>query len=469
MDEATRITMKKFLLLILVAYCVGVSSFTVVVGVAGDNDPSCRSSKSSAHFSDSTKTMSSNNKSKSRLSSASTQSIDATCTETRLPWRDTNYSPLTGNELRTMAVEAAMREEEEQWEDGVDDVFLDVPGVAWMEHLNLIVGHRSEDRKVAEAFYIDVMGMTPDKSTSFHVNLGRQQFHLATPKQEDEIPHRIHGSVGIVVPDLEVLWGRLTATRDDDEGLFGDTLFDFYREDGATTTTIHVRCPWGNVFRCYSSSDRGIGVLQSEVEKSPQKMSNLHASHIGVHGADKMGVLSVGQPGIRYVEFILPVGAKAEKVCEFYKQTLHTQASVATAPDSGANCCLVSVGPGVHLVYVEAPSSLSSSSTTSNGDIERELFRKMVGIHVCIYVHNFHGLYKRLKNKSLIWTNPRFTRLDRCDTWEDSRKSRTLRFKHVIDETNSDSNEPIVLMTLEHETRALRHGQFMKAPYYVPK
>ena len=78
-------------------------------------------------------------------------------------------------------IEAALQEEDEEFKDGDsdgDDTFLDVPGVAWMEHLNLIVGHGSEDRGKAEAFYLDVMGMTPDKSGSFHVNLGRQQFHL---------------------------------------------------------------------------------------------------------------------------------------------------------------------------------------------------------------------------------------------------------------------------------------------------
>jgi len=186
----------------------------------------------------------------------------------------------------------------------------------------------------------------------------------------------------------------------------------------------------------------------------------------------------VGEPGIRYVEFVLPVGSTASKVCEFYRRNLKTQASVAKSPTSGTNCCLVSVGPGIHLVYVEAPSSLSTTTAENISKVERELFSRMEGVHLCIYVHNFHGLYKRLGSQKLLWTNPRFTRLDKCDTWEDSRKSRTLRFKHVIDidtndggDTNNKNDEqpPTVLMELEHETRALRHGQFMKVPYYVPK
>jgi hypothetical protein len=294
--------------------------------------------------------------------------------------------------------------------------------------------------------------------------MGRQQFHLATPKEDDEIPHRIHGSFGLVVPDLDTLWERLQIARKDYDGAnnygFRDTLFDFYKEEGENgdTTVIHVRCPWGNVFRCFSVSDRGSSLLRSQVEKSPQKMTNLHSSQIGVHGADKMGVLSVGEPGIRFVEFVLPAGVRAEQVCDFYKQTILCPACVGTSA-SGVHCCLVSVGPGIHLVFVEA---LHAESPASK-DAERDIFLSMKGIHICIYAHNFYGLYRRLQDRSLIWTNPRFTHLDKCDTWEDAKKSRTLRFKHIVDPDNK------LLMELEHETRPLRHGQFMKVPYYVPK
>ena len=379
-------------------------------------------------------------------------------------------------------VEAALKEEDESFADGEadDDDFLDVPGVAWMEHLNLIVG---DDRSVAEAFYIGVLGMTADKSKSFHVNLGRQQFHLATPqKSNDEIPHRIHGSVGLVVPDLEALWDRLgEAVRDgddDDNGNgnnrhdFRGTLFDYYREtaeDG--DSTVHVRCPWGNVFRCYSAGARGRDGSAPAADStataalSPQKMTNLHARVIGVHGADKMGVLGVGQPGIRYVEFVLPVGVRAEQVRSFYRETLRCPATVLSATGGGAKACLVSVGPGVHLVFPEAS---TASTGTPTADDERELYRKMKGIHICIYAHGFRGLYRRLSERSLVWTNPRFTRLDSCDTWEDAKRSRTLRFRHIVDVDADAEPDRGVLMELEHETRPLRHGQFMKVPHYVP-
>lgn len=362
-----------------------------------------------------------------------------------MPWRDTNKSPLTGDDLRTIVLEASQLEAEEN-----NDDYLDVPGVAWLEHINLIVGETSEDRAVAEDFYLNVMGFTPDKGKSFHVNMGRQQFHLATPKRDDEVAHRIHGSVGLAVPDLDALWDRLVETKTNN-GLKG-TLFDFYKEEpeGASSLPIiHVRCPWGNVFRCYSANDRG-PPSSTTVTESPQKMTNLHSN--GGYGADKMGVLAVGEPGIRYIEFLCPKGVSADQICSCYQTNLHCPSRVIASSDT--RCCVVSVGSSVHLVFVE--------TDTEHDD---DAWTLMKGIHICIYTHEFRALYHRLAEKSLIWTNPRFTHLDTCDTWEEAKQSRTLRFRHLIGTDDTSST----LMELEHETRPLRHGQFMKVPYYIPK
>jgi len=423
--------------------------------------------------------------------SASNTQLSTAATSTKLmalPWRDTNHSPLSGKELRNIVVEATLREER----NDEDDAFLDVPGVAWLEHINLIVGNKSEDRALAEAFYLDVMGMTPDKGKSFHVNLGRQQFHLATPTRDDEIPHRIHGSVGLAVPDTGTLRERLEAAKEDAEAAntlgFGDTLFDWYIERGDVDEeeTIHVRCPWGNVFRCYSANARGPSPgLSSEepAEESQQKMTTLHSPGIGLHGGDKMGVLSLGQPGIRYIELLCPEGVRAEQICMFYKEIVRTPAfvtSVKRKTQPELESCVVSVGPGIHLVFVET----IPSSGEDDAAIEEDAFRMTKGIHVCIYAHDFHRLYQRLAARSLVWTNPRFVYLDTCDTWEKAKKSRTLRFRHIVDiDTDTDGadgdgdgdsdgtrcNTKSVLMELEHETRPMRHGQFMKVPYYVPK
>ena len=78
----------------------------------------------------------------------------------------------------------------------------------------------------------------------------------------------------------------------------------------------------------------------------------------------------------------------------------------------------------------------------------------------------------KLSSLNLICTNPRFVHLDTCNTWEEARDSRTLRFKDVIDLLNNDDgddNNTNKILELEHEVRPLRHGQYMKVPYYVPE
>ena len=464
----------------------------------------------------------------------------------RLPWRDKNRSPLTGIDLRDLVLEASINDEsnDDDDDDGTSNSFLDVPGIAFLEHINLIVG--GTDRTMAENFYIDVMGMTKDKSKSFHVNIGRQQFHLSVPNNNnnnnkderdvDEIPHRIYGSIGLAVPDLQSLKERLmhaknvnddatincarSNTTTDTNNYFSNTLFDFYEEEQSyvvdtnadtdddnikttTTTTrkvhvITVRCPWGNVFRCYSAHDRGLpsrGLPSSSSSSLPllssQKMTNLHSSQIGQHGPDRMGVLSVGQPGIRFLELLCPYGT-TKKIYDFYRQLLHcsctlfsTKSTTTTATTIITACCAVSVGPGVHLVFVEEEEkkeSLSELMPTSTSS----MMTMMQGVHICIYVHDFYGLYNRLSERSLIWTNPRFTHLDSCSTWEEAKHSRTLRFRYIFDintnnaakdiisknnSTKDNKNEDTkeIILELEHEVRPLRHGQFMKAPYYVPK
>jgi hypothetical protein len=495
-------------------------------------------------------------KTRSKSNSNNNMSTSPTQQQKELPWRDTNHSPLTGNDLRNLVIEASIleEEEEEETEDDDDDSFLNVPGIAWLEHINLIVG--GNDRQMATKFYIDIMGMTADKSKSFHVNLGRQQFHLAIPKKDDdddeeeEIPHRISGSIGIAVPDIYTLKERLIqAKKEKGNNSFHDTLFDFYEEeeeeekecvDGADTandtTIIIVRCPWGNIFRCYSANDRGrtttasslssslSSSLPSQSPPSKQKMTNLHSLQIGQHGPDKMGVLSVGQPGIRYIEFLCPYRS-SNQIYNFYRTILRCSCYCTNVNNNNKmiSCCVVSVGPGVHLVFVEESESESKSYSDNHSELSSSLLasksattpstdndnngintiptmnkKMMKGVHICIYVHDFYGLYNRLTDHSLIWTNPRFVHLDTCNTWEEAKKSRTLRFRYIIDindnnnednngnnnqknvESNNNKDNNLVgstsvgsnskiLMELEHEIRPIRHGQFMKVPFYAPK
>ena len=183
---------------------------------------------------------------------------------------------------------------------------------------------------------------------------------------------------------------------------------------------------------------------------------------------------ALGEPPCTPVPRLLLQHLKAEQICMFYKEIVRTPAfvtSVKRKTQPELESCVVSVGPGVHLVFVET----IPSSGEDDAAIEEDAFRMTKGIHVCIYAHDFHRLYQRLAARSLVWTNPRFVYLDTCDTWEDAKKSRTLRFRHVVDvddsdlEKENDHGDRTVLFELEHETRPLRHGQFMKVPHYEPK
>ena len=303
----------------------------------------------------------------------------------------------------------------------------DVTGILWLEHINLVVG----SRPLAERFYFDLLGFSKDKSPSFHCNLGQQQFHLA---ESGDPAQKVTGSIGLIVPSLETLRKRVDLVKEDLKG----TQFEIVQDAGDTMTII---CPWGNRLHLYDAEQESQSLKPTS--DSPQKMVKLHADG-GAYAANRMAVR--GQPGIRYIEITCRPGSTAA-ICDFYREMIGCSVS---KPQNGQ--AVVCVGPGVHLAYVEDESLQESDS------------KAMEGVHICVYAQGFKGLYDRLKSKNLIWTNPRFTHLDSCDTWEEALASRTLRFKDILDLSTGEK-----VMELEHETRPLRHGQYLKVPYYEPK
>ena len=305
-------------------------------------------------------------------------------------------------------------------------------GIVWLEHLNLVVGNMD----VAMKFYVDFLGFSRDSNPK-HVNIGQQQFHLAAT---DEPAQRITGSIGLTVPSLQNIKDRIERAQSDLEG----TLFAVNYESDKVMT---ISCPWGNEFHLYDISVDDDYSLSIEAANSPQKMVTMHANG-GAYGSHRMAVR--GQPGIRFVEFACPV-TTASPIAGFYKDVLKCNQVMTKTLDKDKECTIVGVGPGVHFVFVE------SSELTS------ESLDKMLGVHACIYIPNFESTYHELKDRSLIWSNPRFSHLDSCDTWEEACSSRTLRFKDVVDVKTGEK-----IIELEHETRPLSHGQYMKVPKYVP-
>lgn len=322
---------------------------------------------------------------------------------------------LGGQAIRKVVLEAAEHDVSQS---------LDLKGILWTEHLNLIVG----SKELAEYFYLSFLGFTRDAGKSFHVNLGQQQFHLA---ENGEPAQRIPGSIGLIVPSLDTLRDRIA----DAQEVLTDTQFAIELDDGECIT---LTCPWGNSFHVYSVDNYELTPTLS----TPRKMENLHAKG-GAYGSHRMAVR--GGPGIRFIEIACPTN-KSIAIAKFYRKMIGC--TVLETPEKAVVC----VGPGVHVVFVES------------NDLTEKDTKDMEGVHVCFYADDFEGIYQRLAARNLIWTNPRFHHLDSCDTWEQAAACRTLRFKDVID---LDSGEKI--LELEHETRPLRHGQYLKVPLYKPK
>jgi catechol 2,3-dioxygenase-like lactoylglutathione lyase family enzyme len=389
---------------------------------------------------------------------------------------------MTGNErlltlgapaLRQLVLEAAAREEEEAEN-------VDLMGIFWLEHINLVVGSSA----MAAYFYQDFLGLTRDPTARFHVNLGRQQFHL----DEGISPQVICGSIGLVVPSLRSLRNRLDEAtvrlRETQFRVIADHTTE--KNDEQQPQFMTISCPFGNIMHIYDLED---GSGSGDAPRRPAasggdgldnaqppcpKMVQLHARGGPYSHATRMGIHG-GQPGIRYIEIASPAGT-ADKIGHFYKQMLgcqvhHLQARGAGVADEDDHrqeqqqhsVVAVNAGPGVHLIFSEVGSSNDDDDDTTTYHQQR--LDQMKGMHICIYAAPvFRELYQRLAAQSLVWTNPRFTHLDRCDTVDEALAARTLRFKNIVDLESGK-----VLLELEHETRSTRHGQYLKVLSYEPK
>lgn len=341
------------------------------------------------------------------------------------------------NTLRNLVQEAAVNSQKQT---------LDLNGIAWLEHVNLVVG----DMSTATKFYIDFLGFTAEREPnpkSNHFNLGQQQFHLAAAN-DDEPPQRVTGSIGLTVPSLQRIRERVRDALSELKG----TLFSIVEDYNKDTMT--VTCPWGNTIHLYDIAIDEDHQSTDAASQSSQKMVKLHGEG-GAYGPHRMAVR--GNPGIRYVEIACRMGA-IDSIAEFYERMLGCHVTrtkaVPTSDSSTAGevgVAIVCVGPGVHMTFVE------------NEHLSDDIIKQMEGIHACIYVPNFQQKYNTLKEQNLIWTNPRFTHLDSCDTWEEALASRTFRFKDVFDIETGEK-----ILEFEHETRPMLHGQYMKVPPYVP-
>ena len=172
--------------------------------------------------------------------------------------------------------------------------------------------------------------------TNMWVNVGRSQFHL--PVGEAQL---LRGRVGLVIPDLDALMGRLEAVRQP----LGETKFGFAARDG----WVDVTSPWGNHIRCHRPDMR-------------------------------YGSITLGMP---YVELNVPVGA-ADGIARFYREIFMAPATVDGTGETPA--ARVSVGVRQELVFRETDAPLPAYD----------------GHHIQIYVANFSGPHAKLRDRGLI-------------------------------------------------------------------
>ena len=303
-----------------------------------------------------------------------------------------------------------------------EDDSLELPGITWLEHVNIVVG----DRDLAVAFYFDTLGCTLD-ANGRDANVGQQQFHINTSAAGDELPQVVGGCIGLAMPNLDGLRARCDAAT---SGPLAATLFR-WEDHGAF---VKVVCPWGNTFLVWDCASEAPTPGADGAPKLPT-MVNAHVGYDDCMAVRRGPHTGANGAGIRFVEFRC---RDAAKVANFYQKVFDSP--VLTAGDRAA----VAVGPSVHFLFSSAPMT----------DAELALHS---GVHVCVYISNFRRAYERLAAQKVIWTNPRFEHLDTCDSYEDAAASRQFRFKSVVD---LDTGEE--LLELEHETRTIRHFQFMK-------
>jgi len=323
-----------------------------------------------------------------------------------------------------------------------EDSDLEVRGIVWMEHVNLVTGGRA----LAEAFYLDGLGLTrdPDRVGGvLWVNVGpRQQLHLVDPAEGDAA-QVVDGCIGLALPDLPALLDRLRAVSPRlSEPAVPGSRFAFAELDGGA---VGVDCPWGNRFYVYSSAAEAPAAPPAERPAKRARRTVMEALHEHVDAG--MAVRAEGrEAGIRFVHWRC---AHAGHVASFYEEIFGSVVWRSADHALAAVC----VGPSVHLLFSSAPEPRDA-----------EAAKRAQGIHVCVYVCEFRRAHDRLRERGLIWTNPRWANLDSCDSFEDAAAGRQFRFK-LLKDTGSGED----LAELEHEVRSLRHLQFMKSVPYVAK
>lgn len=218
----------------------------------------------------------------------------------------------------------------------------DVGNMVLLEHVNTTIPEQTP----AQVFYLMGLGFTRDPYmnvglVNMWVNIGEQQIHMPT-RGAQVLP----GHVGLVVPDLEALKGRLESVRE----LLAGTKFDWSDEGGY----VRAVSPWGNEFRAYQAGER-------------------------------FGGMRIGIP---YVAVNVRRGAAAG-IARFYEQVLLTPAVVEQ--DAQGAQARVFIGTNQELVFRETDAAIPPYDKH----------------HIAVYLANFSGPLAWLRERNLVTEEPR--------------------------------------------------------------
>jgi hypothetical protein len=237
------------------------------------------------------------------------------------------------------------------------------------------------DQRLAMLFYAAGLGLTRDP----YLQVSDNNMWINVGRSQFHLPTGnptvLRGHTGIVMEGREALLDRLTTVRPKLDG----TRFAFNEHNDY----VEAMSPWGNRVRCYEPDTKRFGRITL---------------------------------GIPYVEFDVPVGTAAG-IAKFYREMIDVPAEVTNGDGTAAR---VTVGKWQHLLFRET-------------DRPQPEFDDH---HIQIYVVNFSGPHRRLKERGLL-------------AREDNQYQ--YRFRDIID---LDTGK--LLFTIEHEVRSFTHPMCLR-------
>src|SRR5437763_16957710 len=237
------------------------------------------------------------------------------------------------------------------------------------------------DQRLAMLFYVAGLGLTRDP----YLMVSDSNMWVNVGRSQFHLPSGapqvLRGHTGIVISGRKALLDRLTSVAKKLDG----TAFAFREHNDHVEAT----CPWGNRLSCCEPD------------------------------AARVGRITLGIP---YVEFEVPHGT-TKGICAFYPKIMGMQAEFLNGDAAVAR---VKVGKDQYLQFRE----------TDRPQPEVD------GHHVQIYITDFSGPYRRLRERGLI-------------SQEDNQYQ--YRFRDIVDLDGGRH-----LFTVEHEVRSATHPMFMR-------